>query len=154
MRATGTDNMARDLRAWARGMYSTEAAVEVLIRAFGGRFAEPCWQWIVVDGDRARLDADLINDDTIGSLSGGEKRMLRLVSALVEPRTIDLGEIASGVDRSTLALLLAALAHAGGSHQQVELVVGEDRRPMGFAKLGSLYAWPERRNEEPHRSLG
>jgi hypothetical protein len=28
------------LREWARGMYATEAAVELLVRSFGGRFAD------------------------------------------------------------------------------------------------------------------
>jgi hypothetical protein len=142
MRETRTDT-ARGLRAWACGTYNTEAAAEVLIRAFGGRFADLGWPWIVADGHQAWLDASHINDDTIGALSGGEKRVLRLVSALLEPRTVDLGDIASGIDRASLGLVLAAVAHAGGSHQHTELQVGEDGRPVGFAELGSLYAWPE-----------
>ena len=41
-RAKGVNIMtipARELRAWAQGHYPTEAAVELLIRAKGGRFA-------------------------------------------------------------------------------------------------------------------
>jgi len=37
---------ADDLRAWARGMYTTEAATELLLRAFGGKFAAPGNPWI------------------------------------------------------------------------------------------------------------
>ncbi len=34
------------LRAWAKGMYTTEAAAELLIRGFGGRFAQTAYPWI------------------------------------------------------------------------------------------------------------
>ncbi len=49
------------LRRWARGAYAEEAAVELLVRAFGGRYAStviggygqcdrPGWFWL--DGER------------------------------------------------------------------------------------------------------
>jgi hypothetical protein len=41
--------IAADLRDWARGCYSTEAAVELLIRARGGRFVEPGQPWLRTD---------------------------------------------------------------------------------------------------------
>lgn len=41
------------LRAWARGSYGDEAAVELLIRSFGGRFALPGSPWVA---PRARPD--------------------------------------------------------------------------------------------------
>jgi len=34
------------LRAWARGLYTTEAATELLIRAHHGAFAHPSRPWI------------------------------------------------------------------------------------------------------------
>lgn len=143
---TSEADIASSLRAWARGMYHTEAATELLLRAHGGRFA--CgrgWPWIAAAEGQVWVDADRINEDTIGVLSSGEKRLLRMVSALLEARTIDLGDIAAGIDRRTLALVLAAIAHAGGSHQHSELEVAEDGRPIGFLKVGSLYPWPEDR---------
>jgi hypothetical protein len=47
------DSAAPDeaLRAWAKGRYSTEAATELLIRALGGRFAQPPWPWIHEESD-------------------------------------------------------------------------------------------------------
>jgi len=36
----------QDLRAWAKGIHTTAAAVELLIRGFGGRFAAPGNPWI------------------------------------------------------------------------------------------------------------
>jgi hypothetical protein len=41
--------IAPELRTWARGCHSTEAAVELLIRARGGRFVEPGQPWLRTD---------------------------------------------------------------------------------------------------------
>ena len=38
--------IAAELRTWARGCHSTEAAVELLIRARGGRFVDPGQPWL------------------------------------------------------------------------------------------------------------
>ena len=38
-----------DLRAWAKGDYTLEAATELLIRAFGGVYAELRQPWIHTD---------------------------------------------------------------------------------------------------------
>lgn len=37
---------ADDLRAWAKGMYTIEAATELLIRGFGGKFSAPGNPWV------------------------------------------------------------------------------------------------------------
>jgi len=37
---------ADDILTWAEGMYTTEAAVELLIRGFNGRFADVGYPWI------------------------------------------------------------------------------------------------------------
>ncbi len=53
--------IAAQLRNWAQGCHSTEAAVELLVRARGGRFVEPGQPWLRTD-DRGitRLDAEVI----------------------------------------------------------------------------------------------
>ncbi len=53
--------IAADLRTWARGSHSTEATVELLIRASGGRFVEPGQPWLSTD-DRGItwLDAQIV----------------------------------------------------------------------------------------------
>lgn len=38
--------VAAGLRAGAADSYATEAAVELLVRGFGGRQADPGWPWI------------------------------------------------------------------------------------------------------------
>jgi hypothetical protein len=41
--------IAAELRNWAQGSHSTEAAVKLLIRARGGRFVEPGQPWLRTD---------------------------------------------------------------------------------------------------------
>lgn len=49
--------------------------------------------------------------------SAGQLRLLRAAASLAEGQPVALGDLAAGLDRPRLALLLAAIAHAGGSHE-------------------------------------
>ncbi|MCO7218588.1 hypothetical protein [Klenkia sp. PcliD-1-E] len=49
--------------------------------------------------------------------SAGQLRLLRAAASLADGQPVALGELAAGLDRPRLALLLAAIAHAGGSHE-------------------------------------
>lgn len=133
------------LRGWARGAYVDEAAVELLIRSFDGRFAVPGWPWIA---PRERpgeywLDADAINPAT-GRLSGGEQRVLAVVAALAgsQPLERSLADVMSGVDRDNQTLILAALSHAGGSHEHNDYQRHIDGT-YTIIKAGALFSWPE-----------
>lgn len=126
------------LRAWAWGLHSLEAAVELLILSFGGRFATAGWPWVRVERHTVWLDADQIHPH-IGILSSGEQRILILVEALATGRPVDrLGDQFCSLDRYTLQLVLAALAHAAGSHAHAVLsTTGE-----GWVMLPPLIPWP------------
>jgi len=136
------------LRGWARGSYGDEAAVELLIRSFDGRFGLPGSPWVA---PRARpgeywLDAEAISPAT-GRLSSGEQRLLAVVAALAgnQPIERNLAEVMSGVDRGHHTLILAALSHAGGSHQHNDY----QRRADGtysITEAGPLFPWPERKH--------
>jgi hypothetical protein len=79
----------------------------------------------------------------LGPLSGGERRVLTVASALLDGhRKVDhLGDLVAGLDRGSLGLVLAALAHAGGSHEQVDVArVSEE---LTLAPLPPLIAWPD-----------
>lgn len=135
----------RGLRAWGKGLYGTEAAVELLIRALDGRFAHPGWPWIK-QSDRPGqywLDAEAIQPGA-GALSGGEQRVLALAAALAGSQMADrrLADIISGVDRSNQALILAALSHAGGSHQHSNFQRHEDGS-YAITDAGPLFPWPK-----------
>lgn len=129
-----------DLRAWAKGIYGTEAAVELLARAFDGRFAEPGWPWIR-DNGRAWLEAEEILNHA-GALSGGERRLLEVVASLAGAHSVDLADVLAGLDRSTTELVLAAMSHAAGTHEQVDFA-GEPGVGQVRLELGPLVEWPQ-----------
>ena len=68
---TGIDTSA-DLRAWAHGMYTTEAAVELLIRGFDGRFAAAGNPWIEPNGHGGYWVNLNAIPGNIGALSSGD----------------------------------------------------------------------------------
>ena len=134
---------AAGLRAWARGTYPDEAAAELLIRAFGGRFATRVQPWVVpLDGsNRFWCDPSVIARYA-GALSGGERRVLAVVAGLLGGDPVDLVDVAPGLDRANLTLVLAAVAHAGGSHQHTDWRTG--------LQPGPIVPWPDPPN--PHRT--
>lgn len=140
---------ADDLRSWARGMYGTEAATELLLRAFGGKFAAPSNPWIHTSTEpegpgqvKAWIDFEAIPEEA-GLLSGGERRFLLLAASLAENVPVVLGDVVSGLDRENLDLVLAAIAHAGGSHQHSDVRFnGDGTMSLGKGYLDSLHPWP------------
>jgi ABC-type phosphonate transport system ATPase subunit len=130
------------LRRWARGAYAEEAAVELLVRAFGGRFASTRYRWVRAC-DRPGwywLDGERLIDST-GALSGGERRVLTIAGSLVSGASLtDLDGLLTGLDRPNLELVLAALAHAAGSHEQIAARVEGDL--LVYRRLGPVLAWP------------
>lgn len=139
------------LRHWAKGIYPLEAGIEVLTRAFSGRFTAAGYPWVQPTDDGSYfLDVDQLNADTTGALSGGEQRVLRIVASLLGGAPVNLYEDLPGLDREHVQLVLAAVAHASGSHQHSGDLVPDpegryraaDGTRLSFAKLDSLYPWP------------
>ena len=159
MDATGIDATDQGLRAWAQGVYPQEAAVELLIRT--GWTRRCAFKDEVVNDDNGRpwLDWDRLKPILDGDMpsailaaSGGELRVLRLAHSIAAG---DLGTLLPGLDRTATALVLAAVAHANGSHEHNGAL---EQNPNGrlvdktgnrftVAALGSLHPWPE---NEPH----
>jgi hypothetical protein len=84
------------------------------------------------------LDAAIRDGRIVGS--AGQLRLLRAAASLAEGLPVALGDLAAGLDRDNLTLLLAAIAHAGGSH--------EHRATTNGGHLGEplppLMPWPTR----------
>lgn len=151
---TTTNQIADALREWAKGIYPTESAVELLIRT-GLAEAGPWLRRNSEFSDRWWIDADQINDDVIGVYSGGQQRLLRIAAALLGGQPVNLYEDVPGLDRQHLAQVLAAIAHAGGSHEHSGDLQPDpagkwtrDGVRVGFRRLPSLYAWPEEGNDQ------
>lgn len=132
-----------ELRAWAKGSYTLEAATELLLRAFGGRFAQPGQPWVKQeDGGNVWIDFAAIPGHVDG-LSGGERRFLLLTGSVADAVSVDLGKVVPGLDRGTLDLLLAAIAHVGGSHQHSDVRTNDDgSMSVKPGYLDSLHPWP------------
>jgi hypothetical protein len=112
---SATRSVPADLRAWAKGIYPTEAAVHLLLRAFDGRFARPGWPWIqTTESGNHYLDATKLSDDHIGVLSGGERRVLAITRSLLGEQPVDLADALTGLDQPTTQTVLDALTHATG----------------------------------------
>lgn len=127
------------------GSLPVTAAVELLTRCFDGRFAAASQPWIRVEPTGAVWLDDQFLASSLGGLSGGERRVLTIVVALADStgtRRIDLTDVVTGIDRENLDLVLAALAHAAGSHEQVDLKVADDSQTARFVRLPSLHPWP------------
>ncbi|MDR7161793.1 hypothetical protein [Arthrobacter sp. BE255] len=140
---------ADDLRAWAKGVYTIEAATELLIRGFGGKFAAPGNPWVYTSNEpqgpgqvNAWIDFAAVPDE-VGVLSGGERRFLLLAASVAEGVPVILRDVVPGLDRENLDLVLAAIAHAGGSHEHSDVRFNEDGS-MSLRKgyLDSLHPWP------------
>jgi hypothetical protein len=151
MSAATVDQVAAGLRAWARGIHPLEAAVELLIRFDGGRLLSGSWVEYDPGRERCWFNAERVGEDA-GFLSGGERRLLLVAASLADPEgaPVPLGDAVSGLDRDALSLVLAAVAHAGGSHEHSGIeadpagpFVGQDGVRLAFRRLGSLYEWPE-----------
>jgi len=143
------------LRAWAKGIYPTEAATELLIRSNAARQGDP---WVQPGDvpDRWWVDfealARVLNEGS--HHSGGERRLLSIAASLggYTPDGFDLGDALPGLDREHLALVVAAVAHAGGSHEQHDMsalraasAAGQpiDMSMLHGGPLPPLFPWPQ-----------
>lgn len=132
------------LRAWAKGIYTVEAGVELLARTVPKLLNGP---WVKQTEDGWWFDAASV-DENSGYLSGGERRVLRLAASLVSNEyLVPLSDVVSGLDREVTAVMLAAMAHAAGAHESgrepVIEVTDEGARVTGYRDLPVLFPWPE-----------
>lgn len=129
------------LREWAKGSLTSEAGTELLLRAFGGRFATSGSPWIVTeDPDHPWIDFEAI-PDLIGGASGGERRFLLIAASIGGGTSVVLSDVLPGLDRTVMDLVLAAAAHAAGTHQGTVMTEAPDGT-VSFEHPDSLYPWP------------
>ena len=140
------------LRA-AVGDYSAEAAVLLLVNSghwlpqlqAAGLIAIALDDDALGGGPWAAVQwGDLDSAVRAGTLSGSgvQLRLLRAAASIAEGHPVDLGDLAGGLDRWSLVLVLAALAHAAGSHEHRSAVRDADGVERPGAHLGPVVAWP------------
>jgi hypothetical protein len=118
------DDLPDKLRAEAEGNYTSEAAVELVLRA---RLLFKLQPYVEVDPDGlyAAIDwnalATDLSDGKLG-LSGGERRLIGVATSLGSGAAADLQDL-PGLDEANSTLVLQAVAHAFGWHEQGRAVV-------------------------------
>lgn len=130
------------VRAWAKGICPTEAGVELLVRAFKGKAVYDGAPWLTDHGEIVTVDPSQFLDH-VGAWSGGEQRVARIAASFLGGDRVDLNNDIAGIDRAYLDLVLAAVAHANGSHEHSELRYDDKGTPVGFRRVSSLYPWPD-----------
>lgn len=133
------------VRAWARGIYPTEAGVELLIRHGKTIYEGAPWLTEIEPSSDGRprmvgVDVDVLLDHA-GAWSGGEQRVVRVAASFLGGPPVDLGEDVPGMDRACMKLVLAAMAHAAGTHEDSEPVF-EGGQVVRLGRLERLYEWP------------
>jgi hypothetical protein len=139
------------LRA-ALGDYSDEAAILLLITS--GHWLPQLQHTglITVDGDVEGEGLwahiawpDLDGALRIGTITGrnSDHQVLRAAASIADGHPVDLGDLAAGLDRHALTLVLAAIAHAAGSHEPRGITQGPDGVPHPGDRLPPLVPWPQ-----------
>lgn len=108
------------LRDWARGDYTYEAAVEVVLAA--PRLSYVGAPWIrPAERGGVWLDVDSLIADS-GVLSGQEQALARIAAAFIRGREypVALGDEIVGLDHTLLGVVAKAVIHAGGVRQDWE----------------------------------
>jgi hypothetical protein len=131
---------AAALRGWARGSTTLVAATELLIRS---GFAQAWRPWVHYDEQRQRpwIAFDEI-PDLIGTMSGGEKRLLSIAASLGGTTSIVLGDEVAGLDRIRTELVSTAIIHAAGFTETTSDVVFEGDQPKRVS-VPPLASWPD-----------
>jgi hypothetical protein len=125
------------LRVWAKGQFSTEAAVELLIGHRSWLFREDFLAvavesgWEVFSGrEMAAVDfaaAASALEAGVLPCSGGEGRVLRIAASIAEGVPVDLREAVTGLDEDNAVLAAAAVLRAAG-HRDLRAGLEGERR--------------------------
>jgi hypothetical protein len=120
---------------WAKGLFSTEAAVELLI-GHGLWLCRVDFLEIAVEFGREIADGVVLAavdwEAAVAALeagglpcSGGKGRILRLAASIAAGVAVDLGSALSGLDERNVAGAARAVLHAAGHRDMRAVVAGE-----------------------------
>ena len=113
------DDLAEAMRAWAKGLFTAEAAVELLIAHRSWLYREDFLEIAVEFGQEITCGAGMAAVDfeaaaralEAGLLpcSDGEGQVLRIAASIAEGVPVDLREAATGMDENNAVLAAAAV---------------------------------------------
>jgi len=122
---------------WAKGLFSAEAAVELLIGHGSWLYREDFLDMAVESGRGITSGAVMAVVDweaAVAALeagvlpcSGGEGRVLRIAASIGEGVPVDLREAVTGLDENNAVLAAAAVLHAAG-RRDLRVAAGGERR--------------------------
>jgi len=122
---------------WAKGLFSAEAAVELLIGHGSWLYREDFLDIAVESGRGITSGAVMAVVDweaAVAALeagvlpcSGGEGRVLRIAASIGEGVPVDLREAVTGLDENNAVLAAAAVLHAAG-RRDLRVAAGGERR--------------------------
>ncbi len=122
---------------WAKGLFTAEAAVELLIGHGSWLYREDFLE-IAVDSGRgitsgavmAAVDFEAAAralEAGVLPCSGGEGRVLRIAASIAAGVPVDLREAVTGLDENNAVLAAAAVLHAAG-RWDLRVAAGGERR--------------------------
>lgn len=127
-------------------MYTTEAAVELLIRGFNGRFAAAGNPWIIDNENGGHWVNFQTLPEHTGALSSGERAYLHIAASIglggSDGPTVNLSDAIASLGREQLDLVLAGLTHANGSHSHNDVAVDHVTGGGAIIRFDSLHPWP------------
>jgi hypothetical protein len=130
------------VRRWAMGVYPTEAGAELLIRH--GKALREGVPWLRDVGSWRGPRMVAISPETLWvesrAWSDSERRIVNLAISLIDSEVmVNLKDAVYGLDSRNLELVLAAVAHAAGSHE-----ANAPGRPLEDGRRGpaNLFPWP------------
>ncbi len=136
------------VRRWAQGVYPVEAGAELLIRQGKAiREKAPWLQEIGPEGGQrmVAIDTEMLWAKS-GAWSGSEQRLVNIALSLLDSEfTVKLHNAVSGLDADHVELVLAAVAHAAGSHEARRPII-EGSKLTGYTEPVNAHPWPDQLN--------
>jgi len=136
------------VRRWAQGVYPVEAGAELLIRHGKAIYEGAPWLHESGGGRGQRMvsiDTRALSEEA-AAWSGSERRVVAVaVSLMGDGHAVNLYDAVTGLDPDQLELVLAAVAHAAGSHD-ARMPIIKGSKLSGYTEPVNAHPWPGRLN--------
>ncbi|WP_062516041.1 hypothetical protein [Demequina gelatinilytica] len=138
----------QEFRAWVRGVYASEAAVEMLARGPRPGMLDDSRPWIEANGNWSvdlGDDYDVITAPLLTTSAAwptSERAYVDVAVSLLGGDPVQLDEVLPRLTREHLEVVLAAMAHASGSHDHTDASAELLAAGASPSRVGAAYPWP------------